>query len=1367
GVERRLLDREQRTFYTDDAVSEAAFGLVGLRALPYRTYQLALTAGNVAQIVADSQALSGTAFDPTLLVSEGKYQERSGQYWSVSGRALFSPSDFYQPTSAIDPFGGTSTLAWDDFKLLPTSSTDPLGNRTTSVNDYRVLQPRLVTDPNLNRTEVAFDALGMVIATAVMGKAGAGEGDTLTDPTTRLEYDLLRFQTQQEPVFVHTFAREQHGAGNPRFQETFAYSDGFGRVALQKVQAEPGDVPGVGNVAQRWVGTGRTVFNNKGNPVKQYEPYFSATSDFEDEDAIVQTGVTPILHYDPLDRVIRTELPDGSESRVELDAWRQRNFDPNDAIAGTRWLSEHQAGTADEQRAAALALKHADTPTITHLDSLGRAFLVQADNGPDPATPAGPHRLYDTRTQLDIEGNVLAITDARGVPVIQQRFDVLQRRLRIDSPDAGARLAIADVAGKPLRAWDSRSQITRARYDALQRPTHLYVAQGATERLLLRTVFGEALDPPGIPTPTSPAQTLNLRGRPYLAFDCAGLVTSGSFDFKGNLLRASRRLAVDYTSEPDWSAGQDLTTPAAVLAAVAALLETEPFDASSSYDALNRVTTHTTPDGSVTRPVYNEANLLESLFARVRGAPEQPVITNLDYNARGQRVLCAYANGTATSYSYDPKTFRLTELQTLRGAAKLQHLVYTFDPVGNIVALRDQADPGPLFAGPAPVSGDGLYEYDPLYRLLGATGREHPATQPIDTDPPLGTGLPHANDLQALLAYSETYVYDPVGNIQQMAHVAGPSGSLGWTRNYQYATGSNRLLKTSVPGSPLDLSETYTYDAHGSITSMPHLAVLDWDYADRLKHTQKGAGAGAQHTYFTYDAAGQRVRKVYQHSGLIEERIYLGGYEVYRRHTSGTVTSTPNEERQTLHVMDDQRRVAMAETKTRDAGATVPTPTTRWRFQLDNHLGSAMLELDIAGGVISYEEYHPYGSTAFHAADGNAEVSAKRYRYTGKEKDDETGLYYHGVRYYAPWLGRWTAADPIGIDGGLNVFVYAAGCPILLTDPTGHRPLDPSNPNVQRLRNLGLSDEDIQRAGQGPRAKRARGGSGNSGKSQGTGGDTQPSGDGPPPSAPIVPPRPVDPPAASGGDTGHGKKEEETTGDKIGRALAQTAAVTNLQSPEAAADGSKYGSPLGGNPNAKATLATQVGTAIVGIAVGLYSLFSSGKAIKGAYSAVKAALVEAFSAGAGAFRSLGGKIAYGLGRLFGSIGEAGPAPIIEPPRPSPPPPPRSAPSAGEAFEESVKSTFRKKIITENEIVRDASGKVVAEIDFETTEAIVEVGTSLGSKLPQLHKLAAIAKERTKRLDVIYGPGTSPATLRAFKESLAKKWGNRVRFIPHG
>src|SRR5687768_2705739 len=111
---------------------------------------------------------------------------------------------------------------------------------------------------------------------------------------------------------------------------------------------------------------------------------------------------------------------------------------------------------------------------------------------------------------------------------------------------------------------------------------------------------------------------------------------------------------------------------------------------------------------------------------------------------------------------------------------------------------------------------------------------------------------------------------------------------------------------------------------------------------------------------------------------------------------------------------------------------------TRFRFQLDNHLGSAMLELDQAGNVITYEEYHPFGSTAFHSARGAVEVSPKRYRYTGKERDEETGLYYHGARYYAPWLGRWTAADPLGLGGdGPGLYNYTRGSPITLRDPNG------------------------------------------------------------------------------------------------------------------------------------------------------------------------------------------------------------------------------------------------------------------------------------------------------------------------------------------
>jgi hypothetical protein len=87
-------------------------------------------------------------------------------------------------------------------------------------------------------------------------------------------------------------------------------------------------------------GTGRTVFNNKGNPVKQYEPFFSATFDFEDEAKVVESGVTPIIHYDALDRVVRTELPNGTESRVAFDVWKQEYSEPNDTVLESRWYQE-------------------------------------------------------------------------------------------------------------------------------------------------------------------------------------------------------------------------------------------------------------------------------------------------------------------------------------------------------------------------------------------------------------------------------------------------------------------------------------------------------------------------------------------------------------------------------------------------------------------------------------------------------------------------------------------------------------------------------------------------------------------------------------------------------------------------------------------------------------------------------------------------------------------------------------------------------------------------------------------------------------------------------------------------------------------
>jgi RHS repeat-associated protein len=116
--------------------------------------------------------------------------------------------------------------------------------------------------------------------------------------------------------------------------------------------------------------------------------------------------------------------------------------------------------------------------------------------------------------------------------------------------------------------------------------------------------------------------------------------------------------------------------------------------------------------------------------------------------------------------------------------------------------------------------------------------------------------------------------------------------------------------------------------------------------------------------------------------------------------------------------------------------------------QYRDHLGSASMETNENGQVISYEEYHPFGTSAYRTAKSNTDLSLKRYRFTNKERDDETGLYYFGVRYYAAWLGRWTSSDPGDFVDGLNMYVYVRNNPVNGVDLEGYEtdppPVDPN-----------------------------------------------------------------------------------------------------------------------------------------------------------------------------------------------------------------------------------------------------------------------------------------------------------------------------------
>jgi len=313
-------------------------------------------------------------------------------------------------------------------------------------------------------------------------------------------------------------------------------------------------------------------------------------------------------------------------------------------------------------------------------------------------------------------------------------------------------------------------------------------------------------------------------------------------------------------------------------------------------------------------------------------------------------------------------------------------------------------------------------KYDALYRLIKATGRELSSLQlPTHSDFANNIPVPNMGD-NAMQNYTQQFTYDELGNIIQMKSVGQ------WTRDYYYDILHNNYLTGHTPRT-ID----YTYDEHGNMLTMPHLQSMHYDYQDQLNKVVLDASENT--AYYIYDANGQRVRKVIEKTGGIkEERYYLGNYEVYRKFVGITLET----ERTTVAVADDKRKIATIDKLTVDERSLINLPVVVIRYQYDNHLGSASLELDATAQIISYEEYHPFGSTSYRSGRSETEVSLKRYKYVGKERDEETGLYYYGFRYYAPWIARFINVDPLQHEyPQLTPFQYASNNPVTLIDLDG------------------------------------------------------------------------------------------------------------------------------------------------------------------------------------------------------------------------------------------------------------------------------------------------------------------------------------------
>ena len=474
------------------------------------------------------------------------------------------------------------------------------------------------------------------------------------------------------------------------------------------------------------------------------------------------------------------------------------------------------------------------------------------------------------------------------------------------------------------------------------------------------------------------------------------------------------------------------------------VLSTEIFTASVVYDALSRPVTSTDPGGNITVPAYDKSGALVKV---VLNGTEH--VQNIKYDAKGQRQSILYGNNTVTKYTYDANTFRLKTLLTTgnSGATIYQGLNYYYDPVGNITTITDSAQQT-LYFNNTVVSPTQKYTYDALYRLIKAQGRELIGTASFGTDDntqDTAWKTTHKGDGNAVQSYTQNYTYDAVGNILTLQHIAG-TGS--YTRTFNIGTANNRLTSTVVGANTYN----YTHDVRGNISVMPHLSTMGWNQQNELKNIAKGTMSA----WYQY-GGGQRIRKYVNKAGIKEERIYLGNYEIYRKFDASSLKIV---ERITLHVSDDTGRIAMLENRTFGTPANDNnTAPSLMRYIYSNHLQSASLELNHLAEIVSYEEYHPYGTTSYQAMNASIQAVAKRYRYTGKERDEESGLYYHGARYYIPWLCRWVSVDPINsewynltkgkpkrnvgrtyVEMSASPYEYSYDNPIVYNDPSGEQP---------------------------------------------------------------------------------------------------------------------------------------------------------------------------------------------------------------------------------------------------------------------------------------------------------------------------------------
>lgn len=272
---------------------------------------------------------------------------------------------------------------------------------------------------------------------------------------------------------------------------------------------------------------------------------------------------------------------------------------------------------------------------------------------------------------------------------------------------------------------------------------------------------------------------------------------------------------------------------------------------------------------------------------------------------------------------------------------------------------------------------------------------------------------------------TQNFSYDTLNRIQQ-AYTSGPN----WGETYTIDAWGNLTNRSAVSGKtnyePLSAAPAttanrltgYSYDVAGNLTNDGAGHAFTYDAENRL------ATAGG--VTYTYDGDGKRVMKS-------NGTIYwtgAGSDVLAESNLSGTISEE--------YVYLNGRRFLRMD-----------RPSGSVHLYFNDLVGSARLITDVNGNVQKQSDLYPYGGEiVISGSDSN------HYKFTGKERDSESGLDMFGARYYASSFGRfmtpdWSAnEEPVpyaDLDNPqtLNLYAYVKNSPLILHDATGHVHCDP------------------------------------------------------------------------------------------------------------------------------------------------------------------------------------------------------------------------------------------------------------------------------------------------------------------------------------